>query len=527
MSKVIKDFRNLLIVEFWQFKNKIKNAFVNPITAVKTMFFLLIGILILIDLPKDKLLESSSTSKNLNSDLLGAAAMIIALTALFITLYKASKKYTPVQFLKSDVYYLFPSPISPRAVYMWTLIRDSFKDLYIWFVCIIVYWSFVSKHFSMDLSRIIVTLYAVFLLEIFCKAFAFLVYLLSNKFKIKKFIKAFNFIFGLLLAVYTAISLIKTGFNSKNFYELLNGKVFSNIPMVGWTKDMLVHPNVTGKEILFQTVMLSIIVIITIALTAYFAVDYYELIAEYLETNDNVWVKNKKEIDEDNINKNLGKIDKLNIKGEFAFLWKANLEWRRTVKFYYGYIGAFIVSCVLGIILKSHETKDIMAAYLVIGWQVVGILPNISSVKYELGKSYIYLIPGSFIKKTLALYIIPILGKTLFNALIIVPFGIIVKMSLIQVVLIWLTVSLATYIILFSMLLTNLMIPIEYDKEFGFTSFLNYLFLSPPTIVGVLIGIKLKSIILGLSYFCITSIVILFLVLIISKKLFSKLHFNY
>lgn len=527
MIKGIIDLRNLLIIEFWQFKNKIKNAFVNPITGVKTAFFFLALILILSDIPNNKLFKSSFTSINGNSDLLGAAAMIITLTSIFITLYKASKKYTPVQFLKSDVYYLFPSPISSRVIYMWTLIRDSLKDLYIWFVCIIVYWSLVSKHFSMDLSRITVTLYAIFLLDIFCKAFGYLAYLLSNKFKIRQLIKAFNFTFVTALIIYTSISLIKKGFNSKSFYELLNGKVFSNIPIVGWTKDMLVYPNVTGKGIIFQAVMLSITVIMIIALTAYFAVDYYEFIAEYLETNDNIWVKSKKDIDEDNIDRDLEKIDKLNIKGEFAFLWKANLERRRTVKFYYGYIGAFIISCILGIVLKSHDIKDIMTVYLVMSFQVVGILPNISSVKYELGKSYIYLIPGSFIKKVLALYMIPILGKTLFNALIIVPLGIIVKMNFIQIILIWLSVSLATYIILFSMLLTNLMIPMEYDKEFGFTSLLNYVFLSAPVIVGALMGIRFKSVILGLSYFCVTSIVILLLVLVISKKLFNNLYFNY
>ncbi len=128
MNRSFTDFFNLTAIEFWQWKNKVKNVFTNPITLLK-MLAICVGIIIMLMNFSEFKIVTKSNVNNFNSDLLGSILMGGILAWTFAVLIKAANKYTPVQFSKSDVYYLFQSPISPRTIYIWTLVKDSLKDL--------------------------------------------------------------------------------------------------------------------------------------------------------------------------------------------------------------------------------------------------------------------------------------------------------------------------------------------------------------------------------------------------------------
>ena len=140
-NNAFRDCMNLFYIEILKFKNMIFDSFCNPMAAVKSIMKYAFPIILIIwsFVFKGKRNASGNFNFNLGIDILGSIVIGILILIVCISLYKTVEKYNPTQFTISDVNYLFPSPISPRTLYIFALIRNSFISTVRIFISLIIY----------------------------------------------------------------------------------------------------------------------------------------------------------------------------------------------------------------------------------------------------------------------------------------------------------------------------------------------------------------------------------------------------
>lgn len=544
-NNAFRDCINLFYVEILKIKNLIFDSFCNPMAAVKSIirYALPVIFIILSFLFKGKGGVRGNFNLNLGIDILGSIVTTILILIVFISLYKAVEKYNPTQFTIADVNYLFPSPISPRTLYIFAMIRNSFISTIRIFISLIIYWVVGLSYFTPKNSRGIYVIIAFFLLTVFLHTITYLIYFLSIRFEIGKIIRFLVKAFILSIIVYLIWNLFENSNNLLNaLVSTLNGKVFSNIPVIGWAKDMIISPVTQGVSPNFQTLEFFITTVVVSFFSVYFAQDYYEEASTSTEYRTKVMaaIKNKNGDAEKLLEgrKKKGKKNKrINIsigqefKGSGAFIWKQALIAKRrkgTVFFSWLNVIAFAAAVGIGYLLRNETVGAFVGMYTGGSFGILIILPSVlSPLKAEMRKQYIFLLPGRPKYKILSVYSILFINS--FINCLLGTFPLIIfarKISFIEVFALFTLIITTVYLVLLAVLIFTLIMPTYDDgKNTIFIYILNIIILSPSIVTAVITGIFFtKTVYVILLSFSISSIIIIFLLIILSDWLFSKLE---
>ena len=392
-------------------------------------------------------------------------------------------------------------------------------------------------------SRAIYVIIAFFLISVFLQTTTYLIYFLSIRFKIGKIIRIAVKAFILFIIIYLIWNLFKNNNNLLSaLVSTLNGKIFSNIPVIGWAKDMIISPVTQGAPPNFQTLKFFITTVIVGFFSVYFAQDYYEEASTSTEYRIKIKeaLKNKngeaeKLLEERKWKGKKNKRVNISIAREFkgagAFIWKQALIAKRkkgTIFFSWFNVLAFAAAAGIGHLLRNETMGGFAGMYVGAYFGILLVLPTVlSPLKEEMKKQYIFLLPSRAKYKILSVYSILFINS-LINCLL-GTFPILIfarKISFIEVFALFILIITSVYLVLLAVLIFTLIMP-SYDdgKNAIFIYILNIIIFSPSIIAAVITGIFFtKAVYVILLSFSISSIIIIILLIILSDWLFSKLE---
>jgi len=534
-DSVFLDFISLAYVEIVKWKNNFIEALEHPLTAIKAIGSFLLPFLIIIFVYTRKSSGAYIVFKTIIKPQILSAIIITSLLLVFIlTIYNSISKYNPSQFCSADVNYLFPLPISPRTIFAWTIIRNCITSLIGIILITIVMAHVISEVHDICTFKLIYFIIAIWIFPILQNSLIFFVYTLSNKFKLGKLIKYCVLGFTGVIIACVLYNIV----NSKNILndliKTLNGEFFSDIPIVGVLRDMLISPFASNKPPLIQTISLIITTTAILFCAIYFADDYYEEAGECVKYYEKIQDTSSRDtvydlVDNLNTSKKNKLVKNLNTKeftGPWAFIWKSSIINKRTAKNgkLIGYAIALIASIVMCYFLRGKEFNSFYILFVLIFLQgAVGASKISSPLKYEIKKQYIFLLPGSAARKILAIHIKPMINNILIDTLLILPLLFFTKTSVLQLLFLWFTAVTSIGICYLSIVVVVLITPpSDRGKNSIISTVLSYLMFVPSTVITILIAIYLKNAILALSMFIIISTVISIVLLYLSDFLFSK-----
>lgn len=379
-------------------------------------------------------------------DIFISVFMIIVIMSFIYSLYKGTKSINS-RFDMCDVNLIFTSPIRPQTVLIYGVIKQIALELLTSFYIVYQIPNFL-RDFKVPIINQVFLIIAFLVFQfVFCNVVKLLIFALNTKYKmigpiIRSAVKALCLAF---VAVF--ILLIIRG----NFIEQLKliAKAITYdswikfIPVIGWMRE-IVFQSITGMGIASQIYMLLTILLSSVMLYIIYKLelDFYEDMLTSAENNDTI--KNYKRDKGSNVvkkqnflNKPL-KTVKLNLKGVYGgkviFFKHMNEYFKRSFLFFINLysIVLLLVSIILSIYAKDMNIKLILMTALLLLFFTAGFGGKIYT---EIGNSFIFLLPDK--PKTKLLYgILSSLIKIFTDSLLLfLPFGIMSKTSLYEIVL--------------------------------------------------------------------------------------------
>lgn len=532
---MFQDFKALSYIQLAQIKNRFKYLFTNPITAIRELTFLSpLIFLILGYLSSTYTKASKKTLTNINNDLV--AIFIISILIIIITfiLIKTLANYKPADFTIQDVHYLFPSPIEEKNLWIFCILKDCFNFIINYFFYVIITALFIIKTTNLNILKLAFSLIGILLMVILFKSLNFLIYSIKIRFNAEKFLKALSIF--LLISLLIFMGIIFWFSADKSFFAV--GKTLSNnLFILTSMKNIIMYPLTNELFPFVDLVIVLLAAVLFFILAVIFAVDYYEAVSENIELiGTDIQTINIEKVKEKytKVEKNAEPLKEgflYKIKTEGAFLYKDLIKCKRTGVFKrYRILWSVLtaISLVPGYLLKSYNNisttyeTSIMILYIIIcqGFNLGSL------VKYELNKSYIYLLPGSIKKKML--YIL--FNNTILNFInfccILLPFGLIIKRNILELFVSLLALIITSLIINLSTIILHFFIPVDDNKNSGgvVETIIRTLILLIPVVILVLVYMKTKSLLLGFLCADICVIILVTLMLFLTEKLFEHVE---
>lgn len=537
-SKVRAELKTLFFLDVTKFKNYIKDAFHHPgkliglIIQYGFQFIWLLPIILFND-------NSAKAPWSLGMAVLGSGIMALLLLIFLRGMNKASVSYAPGGYTSADVNFLFVSPINQRTVYAWSMLRAIGSSLYITLL-VILYLPLISvvTGLHMDASRLVYTILAVIFVSLLSSALNFFIYSLSHRFGIgravKKTIRAITF----AILAYLVFAALSADNALQAVLSAMNGPVFSNIPVIGWAKTLIMAPFVSSAVwLLPMLIALIAVTVLIIVLSVYYAVDYYEEATALAEWKAVVANGNTEAIREA-VNKEAAKKQKkkaknINLswkaKGPWAFVWKQALANKRASRFVilsWDQIFLLAIGIFFGVASDNgfSDAAAFAVMYAIMYTSIMGTMPI--GLNYELRKQYIYMLPGKPMYKILAVNMLTCVKAAVKGMAFVVPMWIILKLNVNQALSIWLFVTSADIMAVFSSIAVNIAMP-SYDTKNVLQNYMRMgvqlLFMLPAMLLAV-IGAIITNTVGGFYIFAASSTVEVFLLLAISGTLFKRLE---
>lgn len=383
-------------------------------------------------------------SKNVQNDMPKEAFVCIFLliiSALFIySIYSGTKKVDS-KFKMSDVNFIFVSPIKPQTVLLYGVIKKIAVELLASAYILYQIPNLLRKFHVPVINEILLMVAFLTFQLVFCNILKLFMFALSTKYKELGSIVR-NVIKGLLVSIVPlVILLIVTSKIQLFFMALVNNIMYNSnityIPVFGWMREIACQSLKTiSISYIIYVALLILLSGILLYITYSMELDFYEEMASSAENNDIIYNIQKDGTNRKNIFlKPFKKRDlKLNeIYGAKVLFFKhLNEYYKRSIFFFINAYSVIllIVSIMLGLNAKGLEIKFMLLVSAVILGFTSGFGGKIYS---EISFDFIFLLPDSPQKK-LFYGIASSLIKIFTDAvLLFVPFGILRRVSIIEI----------------------------------------------------------------------------------------------
>ncbi|KLU61825.1 hypothetical protein CEB3_c17430 [Peptococcaceae bacterium CEB3] len=429
--------------DYWQMLrldlHKLVNYFVEVRRTPKKLvsYFLFLAWLMLLLLPSLK--NRSRMTFNLSP---GALEMVLGVYVLFLSgvLFSvafSSLKKLSYKFSMGDVNLLFPSPLEPNRILFWSLLK-KIPLTFLQSVLPVLLLTPTLLNLGLRGTGIAYVYASIVLFALLISPLSFLIFLLSVRYRKVAFVRA---VLAVSAAWLVGSWLWQAG-QSPTIQGLLTGYLapgFWNFPVIGWVLQ-LAHAafwgagSSTGVVLVWALVFLAGVNFLVYRL----AKDYYEDVLDYAAlVEDRRERKRKGTLNLEGLTK-LQRHKKVVVKGYYveskAFLFKEIVHYRRTgFNEYLGY--ATVLAVLAGLAVGAFALKTGMGVWPGF-FMMNGIVVYLQLLRgaqgplgAELSLPYFYTLPGTFLRKTLAVNLLPTLRFTLNVLLLNLSYALLVGLS--------------------------------------------------------------------------------------------------
>lgn len=382
-------------------------------------------------------------------------------------------------FTMGDVNMMFCSPISPKSLLVFGLIRQMLTVLLL-SIIFLVYGGMAKSIFALTTAQAVILIISFFLFMVIAQIAALFLYSTTNG-KPKLITAAKYVLYALILlpVVTILVPVVQNGFTLSSLYEALKSPAAEFFPIFGWMKGLtfgILDGNMTS--VLVYGILMLLVVVLSLVFFMKADCDYYEDVLQNTETthemrqavkkrgmnNTDAYLKNRKI--------RLGSTGINGGKGASAFLFKHLLERRRSGYLLFWDMYSIIMIAVCGFVsfflvysgddgeaFSPEGTMLIllaMASYMQLFFSVSGDWAR------ELSKPYIYMVPDSPFKKLIFASLTSIIKPFLDGVLLFAAAGIICQVSPFMVI--------ASIIVYTSFSCIYCMVNILTDRVLGFLS---------------------------------------------------------
>jgi len=410
------------------------------------------------------------------NDILGIFTLLIS-GLIFSTLFSSLKKLS-YTFSMGDVNLLFPSPLKPQSILFWSMLKKIPASLFATMLPVLF---LTPTLFGLGLgAQGIFFIYASFLsLALILSPLAFLVFLLSVRYQKERWVRSV-LVCSVLWLVGSWLWQVR---GSSGVQDLLTGYQAVGVgqfPIVGWIL-RLAYAAFNGASSDTYWGLLGIALTLGLVNVAVYrlAKDYYEDLLGHAEKMDEVKkrVKSGRSQFPDIFTRSRRK-NKVAIKGTYlgskAFLFKQIVNYRSTgFNEYLGILAplALVAGLVVGFVISSKGMMAPLSGLYSINGIIMYILILASSanpISAELALPYIYVLPGTFNKKVLALNALPVLRFSIIVFLLNLSYSLMAKGG----GMVWLTAILISLIVITvyfelgnSVIIGNVLLPSSLDRK--------------------------------------------------------------
>ncbi|MEG6520723.1 putative ABC exporter domain-containing protein [Desulfotomaculum sp. 1211_IL3151] len=532
----MNDFKLLIKRDGWIIKNHFVEIKHNPKRLIIYFFYLFwLGSLLFNVLLKQR--EPMPIPMQFSEQILGAA--FVGFSAVFILyfLYRGTTESSTF-FSMGDVHLLFPSPVSPKKILLYSMTKQSLVNFFLYGIVILALMPTITNLAKINPDHLPFLYLGYIGMVLSIKPLNFLIFAIGSKYRIQSWLQqgilflSFIFIAYLGIRVFTAEDLLQ------GVLQGLNAPFINYLPVIGWSKVVFMTA-VTGYSTFSAAalVLQILFLICCIALSYYTADDYYEDTLKATEKRS-LHRRRKKGMEKSQpmslpFLKNKNVIVKKAGTGPWTFLWRSKIEASRSdLHPYLGFrtLIFLLAGLIIGYFSAGHNggITPLYVANGVIAY-LLFIFSASNSGQSELTKPYIYLIPGSNLLKIICSNLTDVLRMTVNIAALNIPLGIMLKAP-VYVIAIMIVFGISFYILnLCSNYLSRILFPSAIDQKALYPLFLMLqvlLLLLPGGIVGGALAVIYHNILLAFVGIGIVNIVIIGILLLLSNRIFAKLEWK-
>ena len=422
------DYVILLRYDLLRVKNYILEIRRNPKKLIS--YFLFMAWIVLLMFPAIK--NSGKRPFNVTTD---TAQIILAVYALFTgfiifsSFFSALRKLS-YSFQMGDVNLLFPSPLAPNHILLWSLIKKLPMDMAKTCIPALIL-APTMFNMGLNLESILLVYLSILSLGLLLTPVSFLIFLLSVRYQKAHWVRGV-LLFSIAWLVFSWLQYEQGNIFSINVLFGYQAPGILNFPLIGWILQLARAAFFGAAPITYTAIILVAFTALAANILVYtLARDYYEDVLELTERLDTLRAA-----------KRSGKMQGIftsipsgsaktslwtrlltrkhvtverRFPGSWAFMFVQVVKYRRTsINEYVGYLAplSVIIGLVTGfIVLHTGHAGNQNLLYAQNGFIAYFLFFRSFSgpLGEELALPYIYTLPGTFFRKTLAINTLPIL----------------------------------------------------------------------------------------------------------------------
>lgn len=403
--------------------------------------------------------------------------VLLMCVLIFSTLFSSLHKLY-FTFSMGDVNLLFPSPLEPQRILFWSMLKKIPASL-LQTVLPVLFLTPMLLSLGIQTQGIFFIYVSFVSLALSISPLAFLVFLLSVRYQRQGRVQSVL----ICSVVWLVGSWVWQVRGSNSVLELLTGYQAVGIwqfPVVGWIL-RLAYAGFNGASSATYWGLMGMVLTLGLANVAVYrlAKDYYEDVLGHAEKMDEA--RKHAKSGRPQFSEAFAKFSRKNkvaVQGTYleskAFLFKQIVSYRSTG--FNEYIGrlaplALAAGLVVGFLISQKGMMDPSSGLFTINGGVVYMLiltSSASPVSAELALPYIYVLPGTFYKKVLALSVLPVLRFALNIFLLNLSYALIVKGDM----KVWVTAVVLSLILITgyfelgnSLIVGNVLLPSALDRK--------------------------------------------------------------
>lgn len=532
----MNEFKLLAKRDSWMIINHIREIKSNPKRLVIYLIYLIwIGSLVFnVALRSRKPMDLQMQS---GDQILGAIFVGFGTAVISYFLYRGTMESSTF-FTMGDVHLLFPAPVSPKKILLYSMVKQSLSHFFLYGIAILAFMPTITNIARINLQYLPFMYFGYIGLVLAIGPLNFLVFALGSKYHIQLRLQQGILLLIIIFILYLGGSIIAAGDLLQGLLQGLNASFLDFLPVIGWSKVVFMTA-ITGYST-FSTVafvLQLLFLVCCIVLSYYTADDYYEDTLKATEKRN--LRKQRKQGVEKAKRLSLPFIKKKNVNvkqvgtGPWAFFWRSKVENSRSDL--HPYLGVWaLIFLLAGIAVGFFGAKHnsgLTPVYIANGVTayIIFIFSASNAGQHELTKPYIYLIPGSNLLKIISSNLTDVIRMIVNILALNIPFWILLKAPLHVIVIMVILVASFYGLNLSSGFLIRVIFPNALDQKTLFPLFLMLqviLLLVPGIIVGGAMAFIYHDPLLALAGISVINIIIIGALLLLSNAVFARMEWK-
>ncbi len=441
-------------------------------------------------------------------------------------------------FTMGDVHLLFPAPVSPKKVLLYSMIKQTLLYFFLYGIFVPGFMPLLTNIVRVNLEYLHFMYFGYIGLLLAIGPLNFLVFAAGSKYGLH--LRLQQGIVGLaaIFVIYLAGNVFYAGDILDGILAALNVPFLDYIPIVGWSRAAFMtavsgYSSFSLAAVLLQLLFLAGCIVFSYAI----ADDYYEDTLKATEkrslrTKQREGAKKTRRLAVPWKAKQKLVVRKAG-SGPWALFWRSKVEYSRSDLHPYLSFWSIIFlagGIVIGLFGPKYSSgltpvyfANAVAAYIIF------IVASAESGSHELTKPYIYLIPGSPLLKIITSNLSDLLRMTVNALLLNIALGILLDAS-IQTILVMVVFMVSFYALnLSSGFFIRIIFPSAVDQKTLYPLFLMLqivLLLVPGAIVGGILAYVFQSVLLAFLGISLANIIIVAVLFLLSNAVFVRLEWK-